>query len=53
MAIHPGKKKSVAIATRQKHHLKPPTLKLTLGTNIIGQVREHRDLGVILDEELK
>ena len=27
--------------------------KLTLGTDIVEQVREHRVLGVTLDEELK
>ena len=28
-------------------------LKLTLGTNIVEQVREHRVLGVTLNEELQ
>ena len=28
-------------------------LNLTLGTNIIQQVREHRVLGITIDEELK
>ena len=53
MAIHPGRTKSMVIASRQKHQLKPPMLKLTLGTNIIEQVCEHRVLGVTLEEELK
>ncbi|WP_419598339.1 reverse transcriptase domain-containing protein [Thiolapillus sp.] len=53
MVIHPGKTKSMVVAARQKHQLKPLMLKLTLGTDIVEQVREHRVLGVTLDEELK
>ena len=53
MAIHPGRTKSMVIASRQKHQLKPPMLKLTLGTNIIEQVCEHRVHEVTLEEELK
>ena len=53
MVIHPGKTKSMVVAARQKHQLKPLMLKLTLCTNIVEQVREHRVLGVTLDEELK
>ena len=41
------------IVSRQKHQLKPLMFKLTLGTNIVKQVREHRVLRVTLDEELK
>ena len=33
--------------------LKPLILNLTLGTNVIEQVREHRVLGITIDEELK
>ena len=43
----------MALASRQKHQLKPLILNLTLGTNIIEQVREHRVLGIAIDEELK
>ena len=39
---------SMALASRQKHQLKPLILNLTLGTNIIEQVREHRFLGLQL-----
>ena len=39
----------MVIASRQKHQLKP----LTLGTNITEQVREHKVLGITIDEELK
>ena len=51
--IHPGKTKSKVLASRQKHQRKPLMLKLTLGASLIEQVREHRVLGVRLDEELK
>ena len=53
MVDHPGKTKSMVLASRQKHQLKPLMLDLTLGTNITEQVREHRVLGITIDEELK
>ena len=53
MVVHPGKTKSMVLASGQKHQLKPLILNLTLGTNIIEQVREHRVLGITIDEELK
>ena len=53
MVIHPGKTKSMVVAERQTRQLKLVILKLTLGTDIVEQVREHRVLGVTLDEELK
>ena len=53
MVIHPKKTKSMLIATRQRHQTKPLTLQLTLKDNAIEQVREHRVLGVIIDQELK
>ena len=43
----------MVLASRQKHQLKPLILNLTLGTNITKQVREHRVLGITIDEELK
>ena len=43
----------MVLASRQKHQRKPLMLKLTLGASLIAQVREHRVLGVTLDEELK
>ena len=52
MVIHPGKTKSMVLVSRQKHQLKPLMLNPTLGTNIIEQVREHRVLGITIDEEL-
>ena len=53
MVIHPGKTKSMVLASRQKHQCKPLMLKLTLGANLIDQVCEHGVLGVTLNEELK
>ena len=53
MVIHPQKTKSMLITTRQKHQIEPLILHLNLKGNIIDQVREHRVLGVIIDEELK
>ena len=44
--------KSMALACRLKHQLKPLLLNLTLGTNITEQVREHRVLGITTDEVL-
>ena len=40
-------------ASRQKHQLKPLIHNLTLGTNIIEQVREHRIFVTSINEELK
>ena len=53
MVIHPGKTKSMVLASRQKHQRKPIMPKLTLGANLIDQVCEHGVLGVTLNEELK
>ena len=53
MAIDSGKTKGMVIASRQKHQFKPLMLKLTLSTNIVEQVREHRVLRVTLDEDLR
>ena len=50
MVVHPGKTKSIVLASRQKLQLKPLMLNLTLGTNIIKQVCEHRVLGITIDE---
>ena len=53
MVIHPHKTKCTVLTTRQKHQRRSLTLNLTLGKNPVQQVREHRVLGVIIDEELK
>ena len=41
------------VAAIQRKQLRPLMLKLTLGTDIVEQIHEHRVLGVTLDEELK
>ena len=43
----------MVLTTRQKLQRGPLTLNLTLGKSPVEQVREHRVLGVITDEELK
>ena len=52
MAFHPAKTKSMLLATRQKHQLCLLILSLYLKDSLIEQVREHRHLGVIIDDEL-
>ena len=51
MVLHPTKTKSMLLATKQKHQLRPLTLNLNLKDSLIEQVHEHRHLGVILDDE--
>ena len=48
---HPAKTKSMLLATRQKHQLRPLILNLNLKDNHIEQVHEHRYLGSIIDDE--
>ena len=43
----------MVLTARQRHQRRPVTLNLTLGKSPVQQVREHRVLGVIIDEELK
>ena len=52
MSIHPEKTKSMVTTTRQKHQRAPLLLSLSLGTNSIQQVSEHKVLGLTLDSEL-
>ena len=49
MILHPAKIKSMLLATRQKHQLRP--FHLNLKDSHIEQVHEHRHLGVIIDDE--
>ena len=46
------KTKCMLVTTRQKHQLKPPPLILSLYNERIEQVKEHRVLGVVVDEQL-
>ena len=48
MILHPAKTKSLLLATRQKHQLRP--LHLSLTDSHIEQVHEHWHLGVMIDE---
>ena len=53
MVIHLHKTKYIILTTRQKHHRRPLTRNPTLGKSPVQQVREHRFLRVIIDQELK
>ena len=53
MILNSNKTKSMVITTRQKHQLKQLSLLLSVNSSNIEQVREHRVLGVILDQEMK
>ena len=53
MVLNSNKTKSMVITTRQKHQLKDLSMLLTINSSRIKQVREHRVLGVILDQEMK
>ena len=52
MVSNPSKTKCMLITTRQRHQLNPPPLKLSLKSVAIEQVREHRVLGLIVDDQL-
>jgi hypothetical protein len=52
MILHPKKSKCMVIATRQKHQTQSLHLNLMVGSTRIEQVREHKILGVIVDNEL-
>ena len=51
--INPDKTKSMVVTTRQKHQRQKLKLNLTIQSKLIEQVREHKVLGIILDEEMK
>ena len=51
MILHPAKTKSLLLATRQKHQLRPLHLNLSLKDSHTEHVYEHRHLGVITDDE--
>ena len=53
MAIHPKKTKCMVITSRQKHQLQPLTLDLLVDNTPLEQVRSHKVLGVIIDDELR
>ena len=53
MCSHPEKNKSMVIATRQKHQRSPLCLKLGIDSKPVVQVKEHRVLGITIDDEFK
>ena len=53
MLINPVKTKPVIITTRQKHQLSDLSLRLSLDSQNIENVTEHRLLDLILDNKLK
>ena len=53
MCFHPEKTKCIGITTRQKHHRSPLCLKLEIYSETVTQVKEHRILGLAIDDELK
>ena len=53
MILNSSKTKSMVITTRQKHQLETLSLKLSVNSSNIEQVKEHRVLGIILDQEMK
>lgn len=52
MIISIPKTKSMLITTRQKHQKNLPPLQLLLDNNPIEQVKEHRLLGITIDDKL-
>ena len=53
MCLRPEKKNCVVIATRQKHQRSPLRLKLDINSKIVVQVKEHRVLGITIEDEFK
>ena len=51
MILHSANTRSMLLATRQKHQLRPLIFNLSLKDNHIEQVHEHRHLGIIIDDE--
>ena len=53
MCLNPEKTKCMVIATRQNHQLSPLRLKLDIDSKTVVQVKEHRVLGITIDDEFK
>ena len=51
MVLHLAETKSMLLATRQKHQLRPLHFNLSRNDTNIEQVHEHRHLGVITDDD--
>ena len=52
MILHPDKTKSMLVTSRQKHQLTALELNLSIQDKHIQQVKEHKVLGVIIDDRL-
>ena len=52
MILHPQKTKCMIITSRQKHQLHPLNLNLSINNNPIEQVKSHKVLGTIIDDQL-
>lgn len=53
MLLNPEKTKCMIITTRQKHQRQLLTLNLSVEDQVIQQVKEHRHLGILIDNEIK
>ena len=53
MCLHPERTQCMVIATRQKHQRSPLCLKLDINSKTVVQVKEHRELGITIDDEFK
>ena len=53
MCLHPEKTKCMVITPRQKHQRSPRCIKLEVNSETVTQVKEHRVLGLTIDDELK
>ena len=53
VCLHLKKTKCMVIAARQKHQRSPLRLKLDADSKTVVQVKEHRVLGIIIDDEFK
>ena len=53
MCLRPKKTKRMVITTRQKHQRSTLCLKLEVNSETVTQVKEHRVLGLTIDDELK
>ena len=52
MVLNPSKTECMLIATRQKQQLNPPRLSLSVNSETVKQVKQHKLLGIIVDDQL-
>jgi len=52
MILNPSKTECMLITTRQKQQLNPPPLSLSINSEPIKQVKQHKSLGIIIDDQL-